>query len=69
MSTAEVIRSATGVAAQAVGLDHLVGTLEPGKEADLIVVDQDPLADIRALRSMRMVMQRGGIVPPPPAMS
>ena len=65
MSTAEVIRSATGVAAQAVGLDHLVGTLEPGKEADLIVVDQDPLEDIRALRSMRMVMQRGGVVPPP----
>ncbi|MDE0233114.1 MAG: amidohydrolase family protein [bacterium] len=65
MSTAEVIRSATGVAAQAVGLDHLVGTLEPGKEADLIVVDRDPLADIRALRSMRMVMQRGGVVPPP----
>ena len=69
MSTAEVIRSATGVAAQAVGLDHLVGTLEPGKEADLIVVDQDPLADIRALRSMRMVMQRGGVVPPPLVMS
>ena len=68
MSTAEVIRSATGVAAQAVGLDHLVGTVEPGKEADLIVVDQDPLADIRALRSMRMVMQRGGVVPPPVAM-
>ncbi len=68
MSTADVIRSATGVAAQAVGLDHLVGTLEPGKEADLIVVDRDPLADIRALRSMRMVMQRGGVVPPPLAM-
>jgi len=69
MSTADVIRSATGVAAQAVGLDHLVGTLEPGKEADLVVVDRDPLEDIRALRSMRMVMQRGGVVPPPPAMS
>ncbi|MDE0234718.1 MAG: amidohydrolase family protein [bacterium] len=69
MSTAEVIRSATGVAAQAVGLDHLVGTLEPGKEADLVVVDRDPLEDIRALRSMRMVMQRGGVVPPPLAMS
>lgn len=68
MSTAEVIRSATGVAAQAVGLDHLVGTVEPGKEADLIVVDQDPLTDIRALRSMRMVMQRGGVVPPPVAL-
>lgn len=68
MSTSDVIRSATGVAAQAVGLDHLVGTLAPGKEADLIVVDQDPLADIRAFRSMRMVMQRGGVVPPPLAL-
>ena len=65
MSTAEVIRSATGVAAQAVGLGKLVGTLEPGKEADLIVVDHDPLKDIRALRSMRLVMQRGVLVPPP----
>ena len=33
--------------------------------SSLIVVDRDPLADIRALRSMRMVMQRGGVVPPP----
>ena len=59
MSPADVIRSATSVAARAVGVGHLVGTIEPGKEADLIVVDQDPLQDIRALRSMRMVMQGG----------
>ena len=68
MSPADVIRSATSVAAGAVGLDHLVGTIQPGREADLIVVDQDPLADIRALRSVRMVMQAGTIVPPSAAM-
>ena len=65
MSPADVIHSATSVAARAVGLGHLVGTIEPGKEADLIVVDQDPLQDIRALRSMRMVMQGGAVMPPP----
>lgn len=65
MSPAQVIRSATSVAAAAVGLGDAVGTIEPGKEADLIVVDRDPLSDIRALRSVRMVMQRGTLVPPP----
>ena len=59
MSNIDIIRASTSVAAQAMDLAHLIGTLEPGKEADLIVVDQDPLQDIRALRSMSMVM-RGG---------
>ena len=68
MSPADVICSATSVAARAVGLDHLVGTVQPGREADLIIVDRDPLADIRALRSVRMVMQAGTIVPPPTAL-
>jgi imidazolonepropionase-like amidohydrolase len=65
MDPSDVIQSATSVAAQAIGLDHLVGTIEAGKEADLIVTDQDPLRDIRALRSMRMVMQKGTVIPPP----
>ena len=65
MSPADVIRSATSVAARAVGLGHAVGTVEPGKEADLIIVDRDPLADIRALRSVRMVMHKGTVIPPP----
>ena len=65
MSPADVIRSATSVAARAVGMGHAVGTVEPGKEADLIIVDRDPLSDIRALRSVRMVMQKGNVIPPP----
>ena len=65
MSPADVVRSATSVAANAVGLGEVVGTVEAGKEADLIVVDNDPHEDIRALRSMRMVMQKGELIPPP----
>ena len=65
MSPAAVVRSATSVAANAVGLGEVVGTVEAGKEADLIVVDSDPHEDIRALRSMRMVMQKGELIPPP----
>ena len=65
MSPADVVRSATSVAASAVGLSDVVGTVEAGKEADLIVVDSDPHEDIRALRSMRLVMQKGALIPPP----
>ena len=65
MSPADVVRSATSVAARAVGLGEVVGTVEAGKEADLIIVDSDPHEDIRALRSMRLVMQKGALIPPP----
>ena len=45
--------------AKALGIGHLVGTVEPGKDADLIVVDKDPLQEIKALRKMSMVMRVG----------
>ena len=59
MSNMDVIKASTSVSAKAMGVGHLVGTVEPGKEADLIVVDQDPLKDIKALRTMVMVMRAG----------
>ncbi len=59
MSNMDVIKASTSVDAKALGIDHIVGTVEPGKEADLIVVDQDPLKDIKALRRMTMVMRAG----------
>ena len=59
MSNMDVIRSATSEAAEAIGMGDQVGTLEVGKEADLIVVERDPLQDILALREMAMVMRAG----------
>jgi hypothetical protein len=39
-----------------------MGTLEPGKFADLIVVDADPLQDIENLRKLSLVMKEGQVI-------
>lgn len=49
MRPAEALKSATSTAAYALGLDDLIGTIEPGKLADLLVVDGDPLEDLNVL--------------------
>jgi len=49
LGAAEAIRAATEGSARALGLAGEIGTIEPGKLADLVVVDGDPLADVRAL--------------------
>jgi imidazolonepropionase-like amidohydrolase len=48
-------------AADLPGLSSEVGSLEPGKQADLIAVSGDPLTDVRVLKSVGFVM-RGGRV-------
>ena len=55
----DVIAMATTQAAAALGLGAVTGRLAPGYEADLIVVDGDPLADIAALGRLRRVVARG----------
>jgi imidazolonepropionase-like amidohydrolase len=55
----EVLAAATQRAAQALGIDDRAGSLEPGKDADLIAVRGDPLADISALRRVELVVTRG----------
>jgi len=57
----EAIQAATIVPARAMQRDKDVGTLEAGKRADLVVVDGDPLADIRNIRRIVTVV-RGGRV-------
>jgi len=50
MSPTGALASATRVAAEALALEHEQGTLEPGKIADLVVVNGDPTVDINVLR-------------------
>ena len=60
---ADALAAATGVAARACGLDDRTGRLAPGLDADLLMVDGDPLTDITALQRPRLVVSRGREVP------
>ncbi len=59
LSPLDAIRSATSVPAEVMGLSRDVGTIETGKRADLVVLDADPLADIRNVRRGRWVVVNG----------
>jgi imidazolonepropionase-like amidohydrolase len=59
MTNLEAIRSATISGAQALGLDQDLGSIEKGKLADLIVLDRNPLENIRHTESIAMVMVNG----------
>ena len=61
MSPAQAIRAATFNAADLIGRSKDVGTIEPGKYADLIAVSGDPLQDVRVLENVGFVM-KGGVV-------
>lgn len=61
MTPAQAIQTATINAADLLGLKNYVGTIEPGKWADMIAVDGDPTADVRTLEQVKFVM-KGGIV-------
>lgn len=60
ISPASLLVMATKNGAQAMGRDD-IGTLEPGKVADLIVLSENPLDDVRALRHVTQVMRAGRI--------
>ena len=64
LTAMEAIIAGTGLAAKVIGIDDKVGTLAPGKIADVIVVGGDPLADLGHLADVRMVMQAGRVRKP-----
>ena len=61
MSNHDVLRAATILGAQAIGMGDDLGSLEPGKLADLVVLDRNPLEDIHNTNTVRYVM-KGGVL-------
>jgi imidazolonepropionase-like amidohydrolase len=61
MKPPAALRSATSVAAKALHLDGRLGTVRAGLLADLIAVEGDPTADVKALRRVRLVMKGGTV--------
>lgn len=59
VSPLEAIRAATQTAARSLGIERDRGTLEPGKRADLLVLDADPLKDIKGVRAIAAVYKSG----------
>ncbi|PYV60714.1 MAG: amidohydrolase family protein [Acidobacteria bacterium] len=62
MPALDVIRAITIHAAEGLGWQDRIGTVEPGKFADLVAVSGDPLADITELERVRFVMKDGKVV-------
>ena len=59
LSPGEALEAATRIAAEMLGLDDEIGTIEIGKRADLVIVRDDPLSDLRALRTVLWTVRDG----------
>ena len=59
LSPLQAIHAATGAAARIIGAERDIGTVEVGKVADLVILDADPVADIRNTRKIWTVLQSG----------
>jgi imidazolonepropionase-like amidohydrolase len=62
MEPAEVLKAATINGAELLGLSSTIGSIEPGKYADIIAVDGDPMAEINTLENLVFVMSGGEII-------
>jgi imidazolonepropionase-like amidohydrolase len=64
LSPLEAIRAATQTAARSLGIEKDRGTLEPGKRADLLLLDADPLSDVKNVRAIAAIYKAGQRVDP-----
>ncbi len=58
----DILRCATINNAKILGMEKKIGTLDTGKYADMVVLDKNPLEDIRALRTPQMVFKQGDLM-------
>ena len=65
LTPAQALHASSGGAARILGADKNLGTIEVGKVADLVLLDADPLADIRNTRRIWQVVHNGGVVDRP----
>ena len=61
MTPAQALRSANMTAAELLGMQDKIGSIEPGKFADIVAVPSDPMADVQQLQNVNFVM-KGGVV-------
>jgi imidazolonepropionase-like amidohydrolase len=64
MTPLQIIVAATKNGARSCNMENELGTLEAGKQADVLVVDGDPLADIHALTSAHLILREGKSIQP-----
>jgi imidazolonepropionase-like amidohydrolase len=62
MKPVEALQAATINASKLLGIADQVGTIEPGKAADIVAVNGDPLTDIKAVNNVVLVMKAGEVV-------
>ncbi len=58
----QIILSGTKNAAEVCGIEKDIGTLEKGKIADVIVVEGDPLADLKNMKNVKVIIRSGKII-------